>query len=413
MEKAVLLAVRTGREDIDVDISLDELSDLALTAGAKTIARVVQTRECSDKLTYLGIGRLLELKDFIDQNEIDLIIADDELSPLQIDKINDLTGIKVLDRTSLILDIFAKRANSKEGQLQVEMAQLKYLLPRLKGSREELSRLGGGIGTRGPGETKLEVDRRVIRNRIARVKREIEAMKGNREEQRKKRKQNYIPQVSLVGYTNAGKSSLLKELTGCETFIEDQLFATLDPLIKRWQISSQEEILLADTVGFIRKLPHDLVAAFRATLEELKDARVLLHVVDSVGIDYDAQIKAVEETLEAIGCKTPSLMVFSKADLLTPEKQTLIKTIYPEAILVSAKTKAGFQELAEAVLQKLKLAKVELHLQLPYAKIDWLNRLYQEAEVKNVAYSPEGLKVTAVVNMILAETLLPYITKEE
>ena len=413
MEKAVLLAVRTGREDIDVDISLDELSDLALTAGAKTMARVVQTRECSDKLTYLGIGRLLELKDFIDQNEIDLIIADDELSPLQIDKINDLTGIKVLDRTSLILDIFAKRANSKEGQLQVEMAQLKYLLPRLKGSREELSRLGGGIGTRGPGETKLEVDRRVIRNRIARVKREIEAMKGNREEQRKKRKQNYIPQVSLVGYTNAGKSSLLKELTGCETFIEDQLFATLDPLIKRWQISSQEEILLADTVGFIRKLPHDLVAAFRATLEELKDARVLLHVVDSVGIDYDAQIKAVEETLEAIGCKTPSLMVFSKADLLTPEKQTLIKTIYPEAILVSAKTKAGFQELAEAVLQKLKLAKVELHLQLPYAKIDWLNRLYQEAEVKNVAYSPEGLKVTAVVNMILAETLLPYITKEE
>ena len=413
MEKAVLLAVRTGREDIDVDISLDELSDLALTAGAKTMARVVQTRECSDKLTYLGIGRLLELKDFIDQNEIDLIIADDELSPLQIDKINDLTGIKVLDRTSLILDIFAKRANSKEGQLQVEMAQLKYLLPRLKGSREELSRLGGGIGTRGPGETKLEVDRRVIRNRIARVKREIEAMKGNREEQRKKRKQNYIPQVSLVGYTNAGKSSLLKELTGCETFIEDQLFATLDPLIKRWQISSQEEILLADTVGFIRKLPHDLVAAFRATLEELKDARVLLHVVDSVGIDYDAQIKAVEETLEAIGCKTPSLMVFSKADLLTPEKQTLIKTIYPEAILVSAKTKAGFQELAEAVLQKLKLAKVELHLQLPYAKTDWLNRLYQEAEVKNVAYSPEGLKVTAVVNMILAETLLPYITKEE
>lgn len=413
MEKAVLLAVKTGREDIDVDISLDELSDLALTAGAKTMARVVQAREFPDKLTYLGIGRMLELKDFIDQNEIDLIIADDELSPLQIDKVNDLTGVKVLDRTSLILDIFAKRANSKEGQLQVEMAQLKYLLPRLKGSREELSRLGGGIGTRGPGETKLEVDRRVIRNRIARVKREIEAMKGNREEQRKKRKQNHIPQVSLVGYTNAGKSSLLKELTGCETYIEDQLFATLDPLIRKWPISSQEEILLADTVGFIRKLPHDLVAAFRATLEELKDARVLLHVVDSVGIDYDAQIKAVEETLEAIGCKIPNLLVFSKADLLTAEKQALIKAIYPEAIMVSAKTKAGFQELTEAVLKKLKLANVELHLQLPYAKIDWLNRLYQEAEVKNVAYSPEGLKVNAIVNILLAETLLPYITKEE
>ncbi len=413
MEKAVLLAVKTGREDMDVNTSLDELSDLALTAGAKTMARVVQTRESADKFTYLGMGRLLELKDFIDQNEIDLIIADDELSSLQIDKISDLTGVKVLDRTSLILDIFAQRASSKEGQLQVEMAQLKYLLPRLKGSREELSRLGGGIGTRGPGETKLEVDRRVIRNRIARVKKEIEAMKGNREEQRKKRKQNHIPQVSLVGYTNAGKSSLLQELTGCETYVEDQLFATLDPLIRRWSISSQDEVLLADTVGFIRKLPHDLVAAFRATLEELKDARVLLHIVDSVGIDFDAQIKAVEETLKAIGCKIPSLMVFSKADLLSPEKQALIKAIYPEAVMVSAKTKEGLQELTEAVLRELKLAKIELHLQFPYAKIDWLNKLYQEAEVKSVAYNSEGLKVTAVVNVILAETLLPYITKEE
>lgn len=413
MERAVLIAIKTGLEDIDVDTSLDELADLAETAGALTVAKMVQNRDYPEKATYFGTGKILELQEFVKNEEIDLIIADDELSPLQIDRINQLTGVKVLDRTGLILDIFAQRARSKEGQLQVELAQLRYMMPRLKGSREELSRLGGGIGTRGPGETKLEVDRRVYRTRMAALRREINEMKGNREEQRKKRKQNQVPQVALVGYTNAGKSSLLQVLTGTETYVKDELFATLDPLVRRFVLPNKEEVLLADTVGFIRKLPHDLVAAFRATLEELKDATLLLHVVDSKGIDYEAQIKAVDETLKTIGCNVPYLMVFSKADLLSEGERHFIQTMYPEAVLVSAKTREGLEELTEEIIKKANLGKVSLRFELPYNEMDLLDRLYKDAEVIQVDYEEEGLKVTAVVNMELAETLLPYIAEEE
>ncbi len=413
MEKAVLIAIKTGREDIDVDTSLDELEELAKTAGAETVMRLIQAREIPDKLTYLGSGRVEELKGFVEVNEVDLIIADDELSPLQIEKINEFTGVKVLDRTGLILDIFAQRARTKEGLLQVELAQLQYNLPRLKGSREGLSRLGGGIGTRGPGETKLEADRRVIRARIALLKRELNNVVEQRENQRKKRKENQVPQVSLVGYTNAGKSTLLTKLTGSETYVADQHFATLDPLVRRWQLPDNQEILLADTVGFIRKLPHDLVAAFRATLEELKDANLLLHVVDSKGIDFDAQIKAVESTLKTIGCEVPSLMVFSKADLLTEGEINFIETMYPDSVLVSAKTGLGLDVLAKQVIKKAKLSKVVLELKFPYSEAFWLERLYAESEVRKVDYDEDGLRVTALVNMNLAERLFPYTSKEE
>lgn len=413
LERAVLIAVKTRWDDIDVDTSLDELEDLANTAGVETVARVIQAKESPDKFTYLGIGRIEELRDFVLTNDIDVVIADDELSPLQMEKIGEVLEIKIMDRTGLILDIFAQRAKSKEGQLQVELAQLRYLLPRLKGSREGLSRLGGGIGTRGPGETKLEVDRRIVRTRIASLRRELEDVVSHREQQRKQRKENQVPQVSLVGYTNAGKSSLLTKLTGSQTYAADQLFATLDPLVRRWLLPNNQEILIADTVGFIRKLPHDLIAAFRATLEELKDATLLLHVVDSKGIDFDAQISSVNETLNAIGCKVPSLMVFSKADLLSEGEKNFIKTMYPDAILVSALTGQGLDELGEAVIKKAHLEKVELNLQFPYSSIDWLNRLYEDGEVKTVTYDEEGLKVTAEVSMILAEILLPYIVEEE
>lgn len=412
-ETAVLIAVRTGTEDIDVDRSLDELSELALTAGATPVGRMIQNRESPDKLTYLGEGKVQELVDFITANEVDIVIADDELSPLQVDHISELTRIKVLDRTSLILDIFAQRAKSREGQLQVELAQLKYLMPRLKGSREELSRLGGGIGTRGPGETKLEVDRRTYRTRIAILRREIEDIAKNREEQRKKRRQNQIPQVSLVGYTNAGKSSLLAALTGSEAYVEDQLFATLDPLVRRFELPNKTQILLGDTVGFIRKLPHDLVAAFRATLEELQYASLLLHVVDSTGIEYEAQIKAVESTLQSIGCDVPILLVFAKADLLTDGDRYFINTMYPDAVLCSSKTGEGLDTLTEEIIKLAKLGKVELQLKLPYSDLNILDRLYKDCDVKSVEYDGEGLKVAAVVNMSLAESLLPYIAEEE
>ncbi len=412
-ETAVLIAVRTGLEDIAVDTSLDELEDLAETAGAVTVGRMIQNRPAPDTLTYFGEGKVQELVDFVVANEIDLIIADDELSPVQVDQLSELSGVKVLDRTSLILDIFAQRARSKEGQLQVELAQLKYTLPRLKGSRKNLSRLGGGIGTRGPGETKLEVDRRVLRHKIAQLRREIDEISKNREVQRKKRSENEVPQVALVGYTNAGKSSLLKTLTGSDTYIEDQLFATLDPLVRRLELPDKIQILLSDTVGFIRKLPHDLVAAFRATLEELKHASLLLHVVDSTGIKYEAQIKAVESTLKSIGCNTPTLLVFSKADLLSAEERQFITTMYPKAVLCSSKTGEGLDVLLEEIIKTAKLGKVELNLKLAYSDLHLLDRLYKDSEVKNVEYQEEGLKVTAVVNMSLAESLLPYIVEEE
>nr|WP_256961570.1 GTPase HflX [Thermoanaerobacterium thermosaccharolyticum] len=313
-EKAVLVGVIINDDDNE---SMDELKELAETAGAEVVGIMTQSRSSVDRNSYIGKGKLSELKQFVDNMDIDLVIINDELSGSQIKNIEDIVNQKVIDRTSLILDIFAKRAKSAEGMLQVELAQLKYRLPRLQGLGNDLSRLGGGIGTRGPGETKLETDRRYIRERIKAIEGKLEDLKKHRELLRGRRRKNEIPVVAIVGYTNAGKSTLMNALTDSSVYVEDKLFATLDPTARKLDLPSGREAILIDTVGFIRKLPHDLVEAFKSTLEESKYADVLLHVIDITSKDIKHKIEVVENVLRDLeAIDKPIINVYNKSDLL-------------------------------------------------------------------------------------------------
>ena len=377
----MLVGVDLG--EYDCEASLDELEELAKTAGAEVEARVTQRRETPDSATFIGSGRLKEIKNFCADNDVDLLIFDSELTPSQQRNIEDITDVRVVDRTQLILDIFAARARSGEGKLQVELAQLKYLLPRLGGKGTSMSRLGGGIGTRGPGETKLESDRRHIRRKIQKLQQELEDVRKVRRTQRRRREKNAMPVVALVGYTNAGKSTLLNCLTGSDIPANDRLFDTLDTTTRRWRVDAAQEVLLSDTVGFIRKLPHQLVEAFKATLEELEYADLLLHVIDISDPHWLEQAQIVDELIEELGAQQiPCLRVYNKSDLYFGD----IRPHGEDSVNISAKTGEGVDELLARIDKLLDKGTRRVTIHLPYDKGGLLDMLYREAKVESVEY---------------------------
>jgi GTPase len=348
---------------LETESSVEELGALARSAGAQVVGSVVQERKRRDPATLIGRGKVEEVARAAEAKSVDLLLFDEELSPAQQRNLEREIGRKTLDRTQLILDIFARRARSREGRLQVELAQLDYMLPRLTGKGALMSRLGGGIGTRGPGETKLETDRRRIRSRIQAVKREIEKVRRNRTTRREARQRTQTPVVALVGYTNAGKSTLFNALTRAETQVSDQLFLTLDPLVRKADFGPGREVLLVDTVGFIQKLPHAVVAAFRATLEEVTAADLLLHVIDASADDMEEREAAVESVLREIGAADrPRVQVLNKIDLVPPARATGLQAARPDAVLVSANRGAGLDELAATLIRRLALAPQRVRL---------------------------------------------------
>ncbi|WP_027356788.1 GTPase HflX [Desulfofundulus thermocisternus] len=403
-EKVLLVTLQLPHEDErEVEESLEELARLADTAGAQVVGRVVQRARRPDPATFLGRGKVRgEIAPACRELGVDLVICDHELSPAQVRNLEEELGVRVIDRTQLILDIFARRARTREGKLQVELAQLEYLYPRLTGMGTELSRLGGGIGTRGPGETKLETDRRRIKRRITDLRRELEEVRRHRALLRTRRQGVPLTLVSLVGYTNAGKSTLLNALTGAGVPAEDRLFATLDPTTRRLVLPNNEMVLLTDTVGFIRRLPHHLVAAFRATLEEVVEADLLLHVVDVSSPDYPDQVKAVEKVLASLGAgEKPTILVYNKIDRLTAEETWLLPAGRP-AVAVSALTGRGLDELRRLMMEMLREQRVRREFLVPYRRGDVLNLLYEKGEVLRREDTPAGVLLEVELGAVWA-----------
>lgn len=393
-ERIILVGVETADGD-DTEQSLDELEELGQTAGAVTVAIVIQKRERMHPGTYIGKGKIQEVAELVSRLHADTVVCDDELSPAQLRNLSDALNVKVIDRTVMILDIFAKHASTNEGKLQVELAQLRYRSSHLIGGRAELSRLGGGIGTRGPGEQKLEMDRRLIKNRISILKKELEQVKRTRELTRKKRQENPVPVVAIVGYTNAGKSTLLNYLTGAEVLSENKLFATLDPTTRRLTTQEGEEILFTDTVGFIRKLPHHLIQAFRSTLEEAKYADLILHVVDCANPDMDAQIYTVYETLRRLEVGDKKIITaFNKIDLA--DETRVFKDLNADCTLrISAKTGEGIEELVETVARLSRERKVIVEKVFDYSEASLVNTVRQYGQVLEEEYRNEGVYLKA------------------
>ena len=355
-ERAALVGLLSGSRQFDPEHSLDELAALASAAGADVVVRVLQERRKPDPATFLGSGKVASLAAACAASSVDVVIFDNELSPAQLRNLEEVVGVKVLDRTQLILDIFASRASTREGKLQVELAQLKYLMPRLVGSATALSRLGGGIGTRGPGETKLETDRRRIRHRISVLSGEIDTVRKRRSQLRERRQKASVPTVALVGYTNAGKTTLFNLLTGDDAIASNALFVTLDPLVRKVKLPDRRDLLVSDTVGFIDRLPHSLVAAFRATLEEVSAAELLLHVIDASSPDRERHIEAVRSVLLEVGAeKVPAIEVFNKCDLLDAAERARLQALYPGALCLSARDGEGRDELIAAIEGRLAL----------------------------------------------------------
>jgi GTPase len=366
-ERAALVGLFSGTSrHFDPEHSLDELAGLASAAGANVALRVLQERPKPDPATFLGSGKLTSLAAACDEAHVDAVIFDNELTPAQLRNLEAALDCKVVDRTQLILDIFAKRARTREGKLQVELAQLKYLLPRLVGANTALSRLGGGIGTRGPGETKLETDRRRIRHRISMLSKEIDGVRRRRSQLRERRQKAAVPTVALVGYTNAGKTTLFNQLTGDEAVASNALFVTLDPLVRKVKLPDRRELLVSDTVGFIDRLPHSLVAAFRATLEEVAGADLLLHVIDASSPNRERQIDAVRSVLSEVGAeRVPAIDVFNKCDQITDEERARLRSAYPGALCVSALTGAGRDDVIAAMESHLALDTTHVALTFP------------------------------------------------
>jgi GTPase len=356
-ERAALVGlINDSQRPFDPEHSLDELAGLAAAAGADVVLRLLQEREKPDPATFLGSGKVLSLAQSCETTRADVVIFDNELSPAQLRNLERALDRKVIDRTQLILDIFAARARTREGKLQVELAQLKYVMPRLVGAASALSRLGGGIGTRGPGETKLETDRRRIRHRISILSKEIDAVRRRRSQLRERRHKAAVPTVALVGYTNAGKTTLFNSLTGDAAVASNALFVTLDPLLRKVKLPDRRELIVSDTVGFIDRLPHTLVAAFRATLEEVSGADLLLHVIDAADPERERHIDAVRTVLADVGAnRVPMLDVFNKTDLLDPAERERLSAVYPGALRVSALNGDGRDELIAAMESRLAL----------------------------------------------------------
>lgn len=400
-ERAVLVGVRLPQhpEDQFTD-SLEELGSLVETAGGQVVGLFMQSRQRPDVATFIGKGKVEELLEYCQEVEANLVISDRELTPAQARNLEDRIGVQVLDRTQLILDIFAQRAQTREGKLQVELAQLKYLLPKLVGQGTSLSRLGGGIGTRGPGETKLETDRRRIRKRISDLERELKEVQRHRELLRKKRQDEPWPLVSLVGYTNAGKSTLLRTLTGADVLVEDKLFATLDPTTRRVVLPNNDTILLTDTVGFIQNLPHHLVAAFRATLEEVQQADLLLHVVDVSHPNYENQIEAVESVLKSLASlDKPTILVLNKIDRVEDFQPPLYEG---PRVGISAMTGEGLEQLRSLIAEQLKDRYSVLQLTIPYDKQNLVSILHQKGKVLSEAYEPQGIEIKVEISKVWA-----------
>ncbi|GAB3756933.1 GTPase HflX [Microlunatus parietis] len=416
LERVVLVSVWTTGSEVDAENSLLELKLLAETAGSEILEGLIQRRQRPDPATYIGRGKVDELRQVVVATGADTVICDGELAPAQLRNLEDRVKVKVIDRTALILDIFAQHAKSAEGKAQVELAQLQYLKQRLRGWGGNLSRQAGGrasggagIGGRGPGETKLETDRRRINSRIAKLRASLRDMDSTRETKRAERRRHEIPSVAIVGYTNAGKSSLLNRLTGAGVLVEDALFATLDPTTRRAETTDGRVYTLTDTVGFVRHLPHDLVEAFASTLEESAQADLLVHVVDGSDADPVGQIKAVRTVLGDIGAgKVAELIVINKADRAEPDQLTTLRSQYPDAMIVSARTGRGIDELRARVEAGLPRPEIEVTALIPYQRGDLVNRIHQAGELLDVDHQAEGSLVRARVNAQLAGMLEPY-----
>jgi GTPase len=393
-EKAVLVGVGRGMQGSD----LDELAALADSAGAEPVARVLQTRAGPDPATFVGKGKLEEIHQAVHTSGAEAVILDDELSPGQLRNLEDKLKTKVIDRTALILDIFALHARSREGKAQVELAQLNYLLPRLRGWGEAMSRLGAGIGTRGPGETKLEVDRQHIKRRISKLRRDIKDLARTRDVKRARRQGSGIPQIAIAGYTNAGKSTLMNAFTEAGVLVADQLFATLDPTTRRIVLPGGRAATLSDTVGFVSKLPHDLVVAFRSTLEEVTHADLILHVADASSPDVEQQVRAVRDVLAEIGAGAiPEVLALNKVDLLDRSGRTQVGHRFPDTAQISALTGEGCDALAEIVAGAIPRPPLEITVLVPFGREDLTARLYRDAEILSEETTEDGTLVRARV----------------
>jgi GTP-binding protein HflX len=419
LERVILVGVWTEGTVEDAENSMAELALLAETAGSEVLDALYQRRQSPDPATYIGRGKVEGLAEIVHATGADTVILDGDLAPSQLRNLEDRLKVKAVDRTGLILDIFAQHAKSREGQAQTELAQLNYMKQRLRGWGGNLSRQAGGraaggegIGGRGPGETKIETDRRRINTKIAKLRRELKDMKGTRDTKRSERRRNAIPSVAIAGYTNAGKSSLLNRLTDAGVLVEDSLFATLDPTTRRTTTSDGRVYTMSDTVGFVRHLPHQLVEAFRSTLEEVADADLVLHVVDGSHPDPEGQLAAVREVLAEIGAsQVPELVVINKIDAADPLVVTRIRAAEPHSVMVSARTGEGIAEVLAAVEADLPRPAVEVTVLLPYSRGDLVNRIHENGEVLSTEHTGDGTVVHARVNPDLAGELESYATE--
>ncbi|MFF3177777.1 GTPase HflX [Streptomyces sp. NPDC057900] len=416
LERVVLVGVWTSGTVAEAESSLAELAALAETAGALVLDGVIQRRDKPDPATYIGSGKAGELRALVESTGADTVVCDGELSPAQLVRLEEFVKVKVVDRTALILDIFAQRASSREGKAQVALAQMQYMLPRLRGWGASLSRqmgggggAGGGMATRGPGETKIETDRRRLRDKMAKMRRDIEEMKTSRDLKRQERRRNQVPSVALAGYTNAGKSSLLNRLTGADVHVQNALFATLDPTVRRSETPGGRAYTLADTVGFVRHLPHQLVDAFRSTLEEVAEADLILHVVDGSHPDPESQIEAVRTVIGEIGGEgVPELVVINKADAASAEALARLKLAEPTAIAVSARTGEGIEDLLSRITEELPHPDIEVEVLVPYTEGQLVARVHDSGEVLEESHEENGTRLKANVDAPLAADLEAY-----
>ena len=409
LERVILVGVWTEGSVKDAENSMEELAALAETAGSKVLDALIQRRDKPDPATFIGSGKVSELKAIVKSTGADTVVCDGELSPSQLRNLEDKVKVKVVDRTALILDIFAQHAKSKEGKAQVELAQMSYMLPRLRGWGDSLSRQAGGIGGRGPGETKIEVDRRRIRDKMSKLRREIGDMKVARDTKRQERKRNSIPSVAIAGYTNAGKSSLLNRLTNAGVLVQNALFATLDPTVRRSETSDGRTYTLTDTVGFVKHLPHDLIDAFKSTLEEVSGADVIVHVVDGSHGDPLGQIKAVRGVIADVGgAKIPEIIALNKADIADPEVIAQVLIQEPDAYLISVHSGVGIEKLIRAIESSLPRPRIEIRTVLPYDRGDLVSQIHEHGEILSQEYLPEGTSLHAMVDGSLAHALEKY-----